>query len=205
MIVAIFLVILTLLALYANRFIKTHSIMLFVLATAISVVAFIFKDHPLAVPFVKGFLGLSLFYIVMLTGALKAKSKLRIKFMSLRKEYSIIGFIVVSPHALFHILQWLSRNSNIAWFGLTSFLLMVPLFITSFTVIRKKMKHKSWKSLQKLAYVVYLLLFIHLILNFTKPINLVLYLGMFIAYIILKFLFELDLYKNKKPRQIKIK
>ena len=179
MIVAAFLVILTLLAFYANRFIKKHSIILFVLATVLSVVAFVFKDHPLAVPFIKGFLGLSLFYIVMLTGALKAKSKLRIKFMSVRKEYSIIGFIVISPHALYHIIEWLSGNSNIEWYGLISFLLMVPLFITSFTVIRKKMKHTNWKLLQKLAYLVYLLLFIHLILNFTKQINLILYLLMF--------------------------
>ena len=75
MIVAAFLIILTLLAIYANKLIRKHNVKLYFLALILSVLSFIFKDHILAMPFIKGFLGLSFFYIVMITGALKKQKQ----------------------------------------------------------------------------------------------------------------------------------
>ncbi|MFA6801041.1 MAG: ferric reductase-like transmembrane domain-containing protein [Acholeplasmataceae bacterium] len=200
MIVAAFLVILTLLAFIAGPFIRKHNIKIYIIAIIIAIISFIIKDKPIAMPFVKGFLGLSFFYIVMLTGALPKKSKLRLKFMGIRREYSIIGFIVVSPHALTYIIKWIDGTRSLEWFGLIAFLIMIPLFITSFQSIRKKMSQHSWKLLQSLAYIVYILLFIHLILNYSKPINLVLYLIMFISYFILKGYYEIHKYLTKKQK-----
>jgi DMSO/TMAO reductase YedYZ heme-binding membrane subunit len=200
MIVAAFLVILTGLALFAGPFIRKHNVKIYIVAIVISVISFILKDKPIALPFVQGFLGLSFFYIVMITGALPKKHKLRIKFMGLRREYSIIGFIVITPHALKYILQFLDGTRSIEWFGLISFVIMIPLFITSFQVIRKKMKVSSWKLLQSLAYIVYILLFIHLILNYSKAINLVLYLVLFITYFVLKIYYEVHKYMIKRKK-----
>lgn len=200
MIVAAFLILLTLLAIYANKLIRKHNVKLYILALVLSVLSFIFKDHNLAIPFMKGFLGLSFFYIVMITGALKNKSKLRNKLMGIRREYSILGFIVVSPHALHYILLALDGTRALEWYGFIAFLIMIPLFVTSFLSVRKKMKFSHWKLLQKTAYVVYLLLFIHLILHYSKPINLVLYLIIFIFYFVMKFIFELNKYKQKKEK-----
>ena len=41
---------------------------------------------------------------------------------------------------------------------------MLPFFITSFVATRRKIKAKTWNRLQRLAYVFYLLLFIHIML-----------------------------------------
>ncbi|HKM29582.1 MAG TPA: ferric reductase-like transmembrane domain-containing protein [Bacilli bacterium] len=203
MIVAIFLVILTLLAIYANQFIRKHNVKIYIAAVVISIVSFIFRDKAPALPFVKGFLGLSFFYIVMLTGALKNKSKLRLKFMGVRREYSIIGFIVATPHALNYLMEWLNATRSLEWFGLIVFVLMIPLFITSFATIRKKMKNKTWKLLQSAAYLIYVLLFVHLILNYTKTINLILYIIILGTYFVMKIIYEINKYKTKKTKQVK--
>ncbi|MDG0888303.1 ferric reductase-like transmembrane domain-containing protein [Paracholeplasma manati] len=186
MIIVLFLAILTLLALYANPFIRKHNTKIYIAATLLSILAFIFRAQPIATPFIQGFLGLSFFYIVMITGAIDKKHLIRTKFMTLRREYSIIGFIVITPHALNYTIQGLDGTRSLEWFGVISFLLMIPLFVTSFIKIRKKMSSKTWYRIQSAAYIIYLLLFIHLILNFTQPINLVLYLFLFILYFVLK-------------------
>lgn len=201
MITTAFLIVLTLLAVYAGSFIRKHNVKFYVGALLLSILSFIFKDLFFAMPFIKGFLGLAFFYLVMLAGALKNKTKLRVKLMGVRKEYSIIGSIVVTPHALNYTLLWLNGTRSIEWFGLVAYVIMIPLFVTSFVVIRKKMKNKDWKLLQSSAYIVYLLLFIHLILNYTKKINLILYLAMFLAYFGMKLLFEVNKYKSKRAKK----
>jgi DMSO/TMAO reductase YedYZ heme-binding membrane subunit len=198
MIVAAFLIVLTLLALFSSRFIRKHNTVIYLVAILFSIFAFVTKDNIVAIPFMKGFLGLSFFYIVMVTGALPKKSKIKKSYMSLRREYSILGFIVITPHALNYIVQWINGTRSIEWFGFIAFVIMIPLFITSFVKIRKKMKPKNWKRLQSLAYIIYILLFIHLILNYSKSINLVLYLIIFITYFVLKIYTEIIKYKSKK-------
>jgi DMSO/TMAO reductase YedYZ heme-binding membrane subunit len=151
-------------------------------------------------PFVQGFLGLSFFYIVMLTGALKKKSKLRIKYAGIRKEYSILGFIFITSHALKYFVEFLDGEIALEWFGVAIYLIMLPLFITSFMVIRKKMSRKAWVYLQKLAYVSYIILFIHLILNASNTPNLVVYLLLFIPYIVMKLVREITEFKIKMKK-----
>ncbi|MFA5471703.1 MAG: ferric reductase-like transmembrane domain-containing protein [Acholeplasmataceae bacterium] len=200
MIALAFLVVLTILALHAGGFIRKHNVKIYIVFTILSILAFIFKEHPLALPFIQGFLGLSFFYLVMITGALPKKNKKRLKLMGVRREYSIIGFIAIAPHALNYTIQGLDGTRALEWFGVISFVLMIPLFITSFVVIRKKTKQKTWKLIQSAAYIIYLLLFIHLILNYTKTINLVLYIVIFGFYFVMKIIYELKKYKTKNTR-----
>ncbi len=198
MIVLAFLIILTILVMYAGKFIRKHNVKIYIGAVIVSILAFILKDKALTTPIMQGFLGLSFFYIVMITGAIDKKHKIKTKFMGLRREYSIIGFIVISPHALNYTLQGLNGTRSLEWFGLVSFVLMIPLFVTSFLKIRKKMKPKTWNLIQSAAYIIYLLLFIHLILNYTQTINLVLYVAIFGFYFVLKIIYEIKKIRTKK-------
>ena len=202
MIVLAFLIILTILAYFSGGFIRKHNVKIYIVATIVSLLAFVLKDKPFTTPIMQGFLGLSFFYIVMITGAIDKKHKIKAKFLGLRREYSIIGFIVITPHALNYTLQGLNGTIVLEWFGIISFVLMIPLFVTSFLTIRKKMKAKTWNLIQSAAYIIYLLLFIHLILNYTQRINLVLYLVIFIFYFIMKIMYEIKKFKTKKNKRL---
>lgn len=201
MIVAAFLIILTLLALFAGPFIRRHNVKIYIIAVLVSVLSYILKDKPIFAPFMKGFLGLAFFYIVMITGALPNRNKLRIKFMGLRREFSIIGFIVSTPHALLYIVKWIDGTRSLEWFGFIAFVLMIPLFITSFKSIRNKMSLKNWRLLQSIAYVIYVLLFIHLVLSYSEKINLILYLAMFVPYFALKGYYEINAFIQRRKKK----
>lgn len=190
--------ILSLLAVFAGKFIRKNNVKIYVIATILAIAAFIFQDVPVFKPILQGFIGFSLFYVVMVTGALKKKSKLSTKLAGIRREYSIIGFILISPHALKYLFQMLDGSRNFEWFGIIAYAIMLPLFVTSFMTIRKKMSRKSWVNLQRFAYIAYILLFIHLILNASTNQNLVAYLIMFIPYIIFKLIKEYKKYFIKK-------
>ena len=202
MIVVGFLAIFTLLAFYAGAWVRKHSSWLYLGALALAILAFIVRDHPLVLPIMQGFVGLSLFYLVMMAGALPTKFSLRRTLMGVRKEYSILGTILITPHALHYLLQALQGVREVPWFGVIAFFFMIPLFITSFVSIRKKMKPKHWKILQSLAYLIYLLLFIHLILNYTKVINLVLYLMLFLGYLGCKAVYEIQRFRLKQAKRL---
>lgn len=204
MIVLVFLILLTVLAYFAGKFIRKHNVKIYMVAAIVSVLAFIFKDKAVTTPIMQGFLGLSFFYIVMITGAIDKKYKIRAKFSGLRREYSIIGFIVITPHALNYMLQGLNGTIDLEWFGIISFVLMIPLFVTSFLTIRKKMKAKTWNLIQSAAYIIYLLLFVHLILNYTQKINLILYLVIFIFYFVMKAIYEIKKYKIKRNKRLAV-
>lgn len=204
MIVLVFLILLTVLAYFAGKFIRKHNVKIYMVAAIVSVLAYIFKDKAFTTPIMQGFLGLSFFYIVMITGAIDKKYKIKAKFSGLRREYSIIGFIVITPHALNYMLQGLNGTIDLEWFGIISFVLMIPLFVTSFLTIRKKMKAKTWNLIQSAAYIIYLLLFVHLILNYTQKINLILYLVIFIFYFVMKAIYEIKKYKINRDRRLAV-
>lgn len=184
-----FVILLILLALKFNKFIRKHNVTLYILFTLLSIISYFMIKIPIFMPIRQGFLGLAFFYVVMLTGALKDKSKYRVALMSVRREYSIIGFIVITPHALFHILRVINSSIAPPWFGIVAYAIMIPLFITSFMKIRKRFTYKSWKSLQRFAYLSYLGLLIHLIINSSKNINTIIYISLFSVYIILKAIY----------------
>lgn len=132
----------------------------------------------------------------MIAGALNPKWKLTQKLMSVRAPFSILGFILLMAHPLFYAPEVLAMTRDIPWFGIASFIIMIPLFITSYMVIRVKMKPKSWKSLQRFAYVSYALTLIHLIVNASTPQNRIVAIVLFIPYIVLKLI------KTFKPKAL---
>ena len=152
MIVIPFLIVFVLLAIYKGQWVRKHNVKLYIIAVVLAIVTYFMIDKVKIVePFIQGYLGLSLLYIVMFTGALKDKSKLKIKFVSVRREYSILGFIFISTHGIRYYLEYFGNSPAIErLLGVVAFLIMVPLFVTSFMKIRKKMRRKSWVNLQRL-------------------------------------------------------
>ena len=203
MIILVFVTLLTLLAVYKGKFIRKHNVKLYIGTTIFGVIAFIMQDKVKVFdPFMEGFVGLSFFYIVMVTGALKDKSKLKIKLAGIRREYSIIGFILITPHATKYLLEYLQGDISLELPALISYGIMIPLFITSFYSIRKKMSRNAWVQLQRLAYISYIFLFLHLFTIADNP-NKIIYIVLFIPYFAVKIYREAVKFNNKKAVLVK--
>jgi len=193
-----FVIILALLAIYKAKFIRKHNVKLYIIFSVIALLTFILRNQiKITEPFTQGYLGLSFLYLVMITGALPNDLQLRKKLLSVRREYSIIGFILVSPHGLKYLVEFLQGEVRFEWLGVIPYVIMIPLFITSFMIIRKKFTLNTWKKIQQLAYIVYILIFIHLIIVAELP-NLAVYIILFTPYIIMKPFKEWKNYRSNK-------
>jgi len=152
----------------------------------VSALAILLNSNPISTPIMQGYIGLALFFLVMIASSLKPKSNIRKKLMGLRKHYSVLGFITITPHALYYFFDFLFNDGVFTPFGILAYLIMIPLFITSFITIRKKMKPKHWKNLQRLAYISYFLLLIHLLLHYTQRLNLMAFIALALVYSVIK-------------------
>lgn len=124
-----------------------------------------------------GTLATALFILVMYARILPPKSRAFRTLMSLRAPLAIIAsFMIlihnrtyfVYYHKNVHLRNISMSKPEIAAAACTALmlLLLLPLTITSFTCIRKKMKGVVWKRLQRLSYVFYGLIYIHVALLF---------------------------------------
>lgn len=179
--------------------IRKNSILLYVVAVILSIGSFFLLDKIKVLEmFVHGYVGLSFLFIVMFTGALKKKSKLSKKFVSIRKEYSILGYIFIMPHAVNYSIELLTDLAQIEyWVGFIAFVVMIPLFITSFSKIRSLYKYPAWKKLHRWSYLAYSLIFVHLILV-AELRDQIAYIVIFVPYLGMKLVKEYTIYKSKK-------
>lgn len=152
-------VILTLLAYFAGGFIKKHFNIIMVLTIILSAIS-MFSYNVLS----EGELGLAFFIVVMYAGAFSRRSKISRKLKAVRQEYSILGFIFLVPHFVVYLLEFITGGYEWEFFGVLGMIVMIPLFITSFTSIRREYKYSEWKKLQRWSYLAYLLIYIHLVL-----------------------------------------
>ena len=149
--------------------------------TGIPVLGVILRDY-----IHMGVLGHPLLIIIMYMGALDPKIPFVKRLMSIRKELSIIVGFPVLTHSLVRVannfvspLQFFTDreaylagnpvvselgagiNSFSLVLGIVMLVIFLPLWITSFDSVRKRMRAVQWKKLQKWAYVLYATLFIH--------------------------------------------
>ena len=126
-------------------------------------------------PFAKGALATALFGAVMMAGALPAGSAVGRRLLSVRGELSILAGILTLGHNGAAVqglvgLLWgapQDRETTLLLAALCSLVLliiMVPLWITSFRCVRRRMDGRSWKRLQRLAYGFYALTYVHVLL-----------------------------------------
>ena len=124
--------------------------------------------------------------IIMYVGALDPKIPAVKKLLSIRKEISILSGFPILTHSLVRVtnnfpraLKYFTNNaeymenarvtselglgiSNFSFvLGIVLLVIFLPLWITSFDSVHKRMGRAKWKKLQKWSYVLYALLFIH--------------------------------------------
>ncbi|MDR1023018.1 MAG: hypothetical protein LBL94_07105 [Prevotellaceae bacterium] len=130
-----------------------------------------------------GTLGFPLLIIVMYMGALNPKNPVVKKLLSIRKELSILSGFPILTHSLIRVTGSFPRafsyfvsseaSGNVASplgagisnfsfvLGILMLALFLPLWVTSFDSVHKRMGVVKWKKLQRWSYVLYAMLFMH--------------------------------------------
>lgn len=183
--------------------IKRYAGALYLLASAINLgIVFARNNSFLWNIFVNCALATALFAVVMYMAVLPRGGRAVRRLLPIRAELSIIASILTLGHNVAYGKTYFIRlellRGELLWAAICSVVLialMLPLMVTSFPKIRKKMKAKAWKRLQRLAYGFYGLTYIHamiLAVHFLKAgkeeyiLNVLLYSAVFIPYGILR-------------------
>ena len=208
--------------LLAENSIRKHAVIWYCSAFIISLLCLFLPD---SVPFwlstlvtgyiSRGTVATALFILVMYARVLPPKSRLFRTLMSLRAPLAIMASFMILLHNgtyFIHYYQNVAKRNipmslpEIIAAGCTTMMLvlLIPLTITSFTSIRKKMKGGTWKKLQRLSYIFYGLIYLHVFCLFglqiakgnrAYQIELAIYTAIFGIYLICRVALYL---KNKK-------
>lgn len=127
--------------------------------------------------FWRGAFATALFVIVMYIGALDRKSKIVKALMPIRGYLSIIACLITLAHSFaygaYYIPTMINNPQELDLRGIIALIITFPLFtimiilmVTSFIKVRKKMKPKVWKNVQRLSYPWFALLYIYLMVLF---------------------------------------
>lgn len=127
--------------------------------------------------FWRGAFATALFVIVMYIGALDRKSKIVKALMPIRGYLSIIACLITLAHSFaygaYYIPTMINNPQELDLRGIIALIITLPLFtimiilmVTSFIKVRRKMKPKVWKNIQRLAYPWFALLYIYLMILF---------------------------------------
>lgn len=127
-------------------------------------------------------LGLPLLLIIMFTGAFKPRSYMAKKLQPIRQELSILSGFPVLTHMLFKLTYTFPHSFAKLFIlpdplpegrifaetgyqiGIFMSILYLLLWVTSFTAVRKKLGGLRWKKVQRWAYLLYGLIYVHSIL-----------------------------------------
>lgn len=183
MLLIISLIIVSLFIYFLKDSLKKHAGIYYIGAAVISIAVFLigFLPMPLFVKnnilgiFAKGSLGTAMFVAVMYAGALPKGSKLIAPLMKIRGELSITAAILVLCHNFTYGMTYFkmlfikpaalsATQLTAAIISIILITIMLVLTVTSFQAVRKKMKAKKWKQLQRTAYVFYGLMYVHIML-----------------------------------------
>lgn len=191
--------------------IKKHATLFYIATIIISVLSVLApkKGLPFVIDYLvknilaRGTLAGALFILVMVASVCPA-AKLRGLLLRTRGEMAIIAALLTLIHNISYgknyFVALFTKISDLdaprifaAVLSLVMIVLLIPLTVTSFMFIRKKMNPKKWKSLQRLSYLFYGLLFIHISMIFSISIakghlstlfDLTVYAIIYIAYLI---------------------
>lgn len=132
--------------------------------------------------FAKGTFSTMTFVIVMFLGCFRKPNFFTKRLMKVRGEMSIIGCFSILCHNIYFGITYfpaiLSHPELMPWRHLVATILtvilltlMIPLLITSFITVRKKMKAKTWKNIQRLAYPFFLIIYVHAMIIFSGDVD----------------------------------
>ena len=178
----------------------------------------VFVQQNIAALFTKGILAAAFWAVVMWTGALPNGSALMKKLMPQRGQLSVFAAILTLGHAaglgISVFPRWLRKADALnLTICIVLLLIMLPLTVISVQKIRRRMKARTWKSVQRWAYLFYALIPAHVIvLNIAKArsgrkdvlLNLMLYLAVFLGYAVCR-IHKWYVIKKKPERLIGLK
>jgi len=129
----------------------------------------------------RGTFATSLFILVMYARIMPRGSKAMTTIMGLRAPLAIMASMIILLHNGFYLMYYFRRvftagimmdsYERIALASTTvMWVLLLPLTITSFTKVRRKMNPVKWKNLQRWSYLFYALIYVHVCTLFTKQI-----------------------------------
>lgn len=174
------------------------------------------RDYVLGI-FSRGALGTAFWAVVMWAGALPNGSAPIKKLMPVRGELSITAAILTFAHIITYGVQYITnliKGRTGSDFVVTSIvclvmvLIMTPLTVMSFKKIRKKMNGKTWKKIQRLAYIFYACIYIHILVLFLPKaqkgregyfLGILVYSAVFIGYAVMRI--RKYYITNKKPEK----
>lgn len=216
------------LILWADQWIKSHSTLFYCCGTLISIFVIVWMNTTLRLYLPKwmnqslipmlynGVFATSVFILVMYVGAMNGTYAISKKIRLLRGELSIFGCIVILGHNIGMATQWLSQIGTYIermeipkiLSGILSFILiliMIPLIITSFPQVRKKMNATKWKQLQKSAYLFYALIYLHIVVVYLpvleyKFLDFSIYTLVFGSYLVIRLTKYMDRQKQIQPQ-----
>lgn len=156
----------------------------------------------------------ALFTIVMYTGVFDKKLNITKKLLSVRGELSIIACILTLGHNVLYgktyFVTLFVDHTALTWAKLIAALIslvliamMLPLMITSFPSVRKKIPFKKWKAIQRLAYVFYGLIYVHVMVLFLPKIQKDKLFDIAIYTVIFGLYFVARVYRYLKDKEIK--
>lgn len=218
-------IILTLLFAYScNTAIRKHAGLFYALAVLIVVFEVVYyltglRDAApkwiteyIVNPFKRGTLPTAIFMVVMYLGALDGKKPFVSKLLGIRGELSIIACILTLGHNIIYgKKQFVNLFTNpsemkphsliAAIISIIMIAVMVPLMVTSFKAVRKRMSFAAWKKLQRLAYLFFGLIYAHVMVLFLpkfseKYLDIIAYTFIFGIYAILRVAKAINTSKN---------
>lgn len=163
----------------------------------------------------RGTIATAMFIWVMYARILPKGTKVMANFMTLRAPLAIGAAMLILFHNVFYVAYYVGRaasGSAVSVYermagtcSVLMWILLLPLTITSFMPIRRKMDPVKWKKLQKLSYVFYGLIYVHVCLLFSKQIlsghanygfELAVYTAVFGFYLVERVALYLDMSKK---------
>lgn len=125
----------------------------------------------------KCMLALALFAVVMFIGVFDRDSRVGKWLRPIRAELSIIAWILSLGHMAVYLASYLPRLGGVGKgavlvafvVALVLFVLLLILGVTSFNVVKKRMKKDTWKRVQMMAYPFFGLVYLHLMLMLLPP------------------------------------
>lgn len=211
-----------------RRALKSHSALFYGGAAAVSLLVGLVDcsflptlvQNTLLALLTRGAFATALWILVMWAGALKNGSRAIRALMPVRGELSILAAFLTLGHNLFYGRTYFVRlftdasslpgtQRAAAILSLVMILLLLPLTVTSFPAVRRKLPARRWKALQRWAYLYYALLFAHILLvslpgalagKCASIVSVLAYTAIFASYACFRVRKYLVLKKKRSPR-----
>ena len=181
------------------------------------------RDYIIGI-FSRGALGAAFWAVVMWAGALPNGSAAIKKLMPIRGELSITAAVLTLAHIVTFGMQYIQNLINgrtgsgnafrdfviTCILSLAMTLIMLPLTVMSFKAVRSRMNAKTWKKIQRLAYIFYGMIYIHIMVLFVPKaqkgregyfLSVLAYSAVFIGYAVLR-LRKAYLSRNEKAAKL---